>query len=57
MHFAIVRRGIDYFIGRYRRPDGLFRTLVDAEGMPLDERALLYDQAFALLGSPAPPPR
>ncbi len=48
--FEIVRRGIDYFRGRYRRPDGLFRTLVDADGMPLDERALLYDQAFALLG-------
>ena len=46
----IVRRGVDYFMVRYRRSDGLFRTLVDAEGMPLDERALLYDQAFALLG-------
>ena len=46
----IVRRGIDYFTRCYRRPDGLFRTLVDADGMPLDERALLYDQAFALLG-------
>jgi mannose-6-phosphate isomerase len=48
--FEIVRRGIDYFTGRYRRPDGLFRTLVDADGKSLDERALLYDQAFALLG-------
>jgi mannose/cellobiose epimerase-like protein (N-acyl-D-glucosamine 2-epimerase family) len=48
--FEIVRRGIAYFTGRYRRPDGLFRTLVDADGTPLDERALLYDQAFALLG-------
>ena len=48
--FELVRRGIDYFTVRYRRPDGLFRTLVDAGGMPLDERALLYDQAFALLG-------
>jgi len=47
---GIVRRGIDYFTVRYRRPDGLFRTLVDAEGLALDERALLYDQAFALLG-------
>lgn len=48
--FQIVRRGIDYFTRSYRRPDGLFRTLVDAQGAPLDERALLYDQAFALLG-------
>jgi mannose/cellobiose epimerase-like protein (N-acyl-D-glucosamine 2-epimerase family) len=46
----IVRRGIDYFTDRYRRPDGLFRTLVDAEGLALDDRAVLYDQAFALLG-------
>ena len=45
----IVRRGVDYFTARYRRSDGLFRTLVDAAGRPLDERALLYDQAFALL--------
>lgn len=47
---GIVRRGIEYFIASYRRADGLFRTLADARGAPLDERALLYDQAFALLG-------
>jgi mannose/cellobiose epimerase-like protein (N-acyl-D-glucosamine 2-epimerase family) len=47
---GIVRRGIDYFTTYYRRSDGLFRTLADAGGAPLDERALLYDQAFALLG-------
>jgi mannose-6-phosphate isomerase len=47
---CIVRRGIEYFTARYRRGDGLFRTLVDGAGTPLDERALLYDQAFALLG-------
>jgi mannose/cellobiose epimerase-like protein (N-acyl-D-glucosamine 2-epimerase family) len=47
---GIVRRGIDYFIAHYRRADGLFRTLVDRGGAPLDERAVLYDQAFALLG-------
>jgi mannose-6-phosphate isomerase len=46
----IVRRGIDYFIRHYRRPDGLFRTLIGVDGVPLDERALLYDQTFALLG-------
>jgi mannose/cellobiose epimerase-like protein (N-acyl-D-glucosamine 2-epimerase family) len=47
---AIVRRGMDYFIRCYQRPDGLFRAMADADGAPLDDRALLYDQAFALLG-------
>jgi mannose-6-phosphate isomerase len=46
----IVRRGTDYFVTYYRRPDGLFRTLAGVDGEPLDERAFLYDQAFALLG-------
>jgi mannose/cellobiose epimerase-like protein (N-acyl-D-glucosamine 2-epimerase family) len=46
----IVRRGIDFFTAHYRRHDGLFRTLADAAGAPLDERVLLYDQSFALLG-------
>ena len=45
-----VAQGLSYFLTRYRRPDGLFRTLVGADGTPLDDRALLYDQAFALLG-------
>jgi len=47
---GIVRRGMEYFTAQYRRSDGLFRTLAAADGTPLDERALLYDQAFALLG-------
>jgi mannose/cellobiose epimerase-like protein (N-acyl-D-glucosamine 2-epimerase family) len=42
--------GLDYLITRYRRPDGLFRTLVAANGRPIDDRVYLYDQAFALLG-------
>jgi mannose-6-phosphate isomerase len=46
----ILRRGTDYFITHYQRPDGLFRTLAAVDGAPLDERAVLYDQAFALLG-------
>jgi mannose-6-phosphate isomerase len=41
---------MDYFTACYRRPDGFFRTVADADGRALDERALLYDQAFALLG-------
>lgn len=44
-----VAQGLSYFLTRYRRTDGLFRTLVTADGTPIDERALLYDQAFALL--------
>lgn len=45
-----MEHGIDYFERRYRRSDGQFRTLVDASGTPIDETAMLYDQAFALLG-------
>jgi mannose-6-phosphate isomerase len=45
-----VAHGIEYFLAHYRRSDDLFRTLVGPDGSPLDERALLYDQAFALLG-------
>lgn len=45
-----VSHGLGYFLERYRRPDGLFRASVDVQGRALDERALLYDQAFALLG-------
>ncbi len=47
---SIVTRGTEYFEARYRRSDGLFRTLAGVDGEPLDERVLLYDQAFALLG-------
>jgi mannose/cellobiose epimerase-like protein (N-acyl-D-glucosamine 2-epimerase family) len=45
----LVAHGLDYFFRKYRRPDGLFITLVDAQGAPLDRSALLYDQACALL--------
>jgi len=47
---GIVRAGIDYFTAHYRRSDRLFRTLADPAGAALDERVLLYDQSFALLG-------
>jgi mannose/cellobiose epimerase-like protein (N-acyl-D-glucosamine 2-epimerase family) len=46
----ILLQGTDYFTTYYRRRDGLFRTLASVDGAPLDDRALLYDQAFALLG-------
>ncbi|HEY5755922.1 MAG TPA: AGE family epimerase/isomerase [Steroidobacter sp.] len=45
----LIKHALDYFVARYQRADGLFRTLVAADGSPLDDRALLYDQAFALL--------
>lgn len=44
-----VEHGLEGFFAYYRRPDGLFRTLVSPDGTPLDETAFLYDQAFALL--------
>jgi mannose/cellobiose epimerase-like protein (N-acyl-D-glucosamine 2-epimerase family) len=47
---GIVRRGMDYFAAHYLRPDGVFRTLAGVDGVLLDDRAVLYDQAFALLG-------
>ncbi|HEV7714645.1 MAG TPA: AGE family epimerase/isomerase, partial [Steroidobacteraceae bacterium] len=46
---ALANHGLDYFLARYRRADGLFRTLINSNGTPRDDRALLYDQAFALL--------
>lgn len=45
----IIRLGLDLYQTRYRRPDGLFRTLVSAGGEVLDNNVTLYDQAFALL--------
>lgn len=44
-----ITHALDYFFARYRRPDGFFITLASPDGAPLDERVLLYDQAFALL--------
>ena len=47
--FRLVSHGLTYFLTRFRRADNLFRTLVASDGAPLDHRAVLYDQAFALL--------
>ncbi len=46
----IVERGIAFILKHYRRDDGLYRTLVAPDGTVLDNSALLYDQAFMLLG-------
>ncbi len=45
----VVRQGLKHLLAQYRRPDGLYRTLVAPNGAPLVERAVLYDQAFVLL--------
>jgi mannose-1-phosphate guanylyltransferase/mannose-6-phosphate isomerase len=41
--------GLTCLLRRYRRPDGLFRSAVTADGAPAEEAAGLYDQAFVLL--------
>lgn len=48
-----MNHGLDYFLAQFRRPDGLFRTKVGMDGSPVDETALLYDQAFALFAMAA----
>lgn len=45
----LVEAGLDFFTRHYLRPDGLFHTLVAHDGKVRDDRAALYDQAFALL--------
>lgn len=42
--------GLSYLRAYYRRSDGLFRTLIAPDGRVIDDRALLYDQTFVLLG-------
>jgi mannose/cellobiose epimerase-like protein (N-acyl-D-glucosamine 2-epimerase family) len=46
---GLVKHGLDYWLAKYQRSDGLFRTLIAADGAVIDDRALLYDQAFGLL--------
>lgn len=46
---ALVSRGLDRFEATNLRSDGLYRTRVSSSGEVLDDRAFLYDQAFALL--------
>ena len=45
-----LTHGLDFYLSRYRRPDGFMRTLVAGDGSPLDDRVDLYDQAFGLFG-------
>jgi len=48
-HFA-VEQGLAFQLDKHRRPDGFFNSLVGPDGATLDDRANLYDQAFALFG-------
>ncbi len=45
-----LEHGLDFYLSKYRRPDGFMRTLVASDGSPLDDRVDLYDQAFGLFG-------
>ena len=47
---AAVDHGLNYFLTRYFRPDGLVHAAVSASGEPGDDDVpVLYDQAFGLL--------
>jgi mannose-6-phosphate isomerase len=45
-----LEHGLDFYLSKYRRPDGFMRTLVASDGSPLDDTVDLYDQAFGLFG-------
>ncbi|MGQ3149316.1 AGE family epimerase/isomerase [Brevundimonas mediterranea] len=45
---AVVATGLDRLRAAYLRPDGQMRTLLAADGSPLDETATVYDQAFLI---------
>ena len=45
-----LTHGLDFYLSKYRRPDGFMRTLVASDGAPLDDKVDLYDQAFGLFG-------
>ena len=44
-----VRHGLDFYIGRYRRPDGLFVNALLTDGSPSPATPHVYEQAFAML--------
>lgn len=45
----LVGKGIDRLRSHYLRADGLCRALLNADGAPMDETAVVYDQVFAIL--------
>ena len=44
-----MTHGLDYFLGRYRRPDGMFCNALTVDGNQAAAAPYLYEQAFALL--------
>jgi mannose-1-phosphate guanylyltransferase/mannose-6-phosphate isomerase len=46
---SALDHGLDYFVTRYFRPDGLVRPWVSRSGAPAEDDPVLYDQAFGLL--------
>lgn len=46
---APAETGLDRFLDGYIRPDGAVRNALNPDGSVLDDTALLYEQAFALL--------
>jgi mannose/cellobiose epimerase-like protein (N-acyl-D-glucosamine 2-epimerase family) len=46
---TLVKHGLDFWFAKFQRPDGLFRTLINADGSVADDRVVTYDQAFGLL--------
>lgn len=45
---SIVSSALQRLYASYLKPDGFARTLLAADGTPLDETSMLYDQAFVL---------
>jgi mannose/cellobiose epimerase-like protein (N-acyl-D-glucosamine 2-epimerase family) len=46
---GLVKHGLDFWFAKFQRPDGLFRTLINADFSVADDKAVTYDQAFGLL--------
>jgi mannose/cellobiose epimerase-like protein (N-acyl-D-glucosamine 2-epimerase family) len=46
---GLVQHGLEFWYAKFQRTDGLFRTLINADGSIADDRAITYDQAFGLL--------
>lgn len=46
---STIERGLDHLSEGFSRSDGLLRSALDVAGLPTDETATLYDQAFLLL--------
>ncbi len=46
---GLVEHGLQFWHAKFRRPDGLFRTLINADGSVADDRVITYDMAFGLL--------